>query len=385
MRLVGAVDDTAVRVDVAALLPDDETAHVDVLSIVHHGLDQARPVATGHADLAGRDSLADGGVQAEVNPSVHHLHDARRAEHADPLAVHGLGHAHPADHHAPALGVHRGLRRVEVVAVVDGLGRRGRLEVAGLGIEVGHRPDGRVDHAGLLVHGRGDEDVAPVDLKDVGALAHPAIGGVEEGPVHELPVVEVLAAVEENLALFAIDVAAQDQVPGVLTAPDLGVARVRAVADRGVRDGWDDHALLGEVVEGVAVGGHDVQLGGRQLALDRLVDVVGVGLVVVDTRIEEVQLAILLDRAAGEAAVLVLGLGREERDVVLLPAHEILAGHMAPADGAPGGRIGEMLVEEVVLALVVDEAVGVVHPAFGGMDVYLLHACLSRRRRTRGI
>ena len=191
--------------------------------------------------------------------------------------------------------------------------------------------------------------------------------------------VQVLAAVKEHLALLAVDIAAEHEVPGVLTAPHLGVARVRVVADRGIIDCRDDHALLVEVVEGVPVGGHDVQLGRRQLTLDRLVDVVGVGLVVVDACIEEVQVAVLLYSAAGEAAVLVLGLGGKKRDVLLLPAHEVLAGHMAPADRAPGGGVREVLVEEVVLTLVVDEAVGVVHPALGGVDIYLLHACLSRR------
>ena len=152
--VVGPVHEAAVRIDAAALLPDDEAAHVDVLAVVHHGLDQTRPVAAGHTDLAGGDGFTDGGMQAEMHAAVHDPQHARCAEHADPLVVDGLGHAHPADHHAPALGVHRGLRRIEVVAVVDGLGVGSHTKVTGLGIEVGERPDGGVDHALLVVHGR---------------------------------------------------------------------------------------------------------------------------------------------------------------------------------------------------------------------------------------
>ena len=43
--------------------------------------------------------------------------------------------------------------------------------------------------------------------------------------------------------------------------------------------------------------------------------------------------------------------------------YQVFTNGMSPVHGAPNGAVGVMLVKEVVLALVVNHAVGVVHPA----------------------
>ena len=50
----------------------------------------------------------------------------------------------------------------------------------------------------------------------------------------------------------------------------------------------------------------------------------------------------------------------------VLPMHQVLADGVSPGHVAPGPAEGVALVEEVVLALVVDQAVGVVVPTPGG-------------------
>ena len=65
------------------------------------------------------------------------------------------------------------------------------------------------------------------------------------------------------------------------------------------------------------------------------------------------------DRRAGEHPV--LG-GVRDRHVQLLPVDEVLGDRVAPGHVAPVRALGVVLVEHVVLAGVVDEPVGVVHP-----------------------
>ena len=63
------------------------------------------------------------------------------------------------------------------------------------------------------------------------------------------------------------------------------------------------------------------------------------------TRVEEVELAILLDAAAREAAICIVGMIRKERDWLTLPVHEILARHMCPVHRPPLRLIGIVLIE----------------------------------------
>ena len=52
-------------------------------------------------------------------------------------------------------------------------------------------------------------------------------------------------------------------------------------------------------------------------------------------RVQEVELAVLLDATACEAAIRIVRVIREERDWLTLPVHEILARRMRPVHRAP--------------------------------------------------
>ncbi len=64
--------------------------------------------------------------------------------------------------------------------------------------------------------------------------------------------------------------------------------------------------------------------------------------------------------AAGEAPVAVLS--RIEGLAQLLPVDQVLADGMAPVHVAPTPAVGIVLIEKMVLALVVNQPVGVVQP-----------------------
>ena len=54
---------------------------------------------------------------------------------------------------------------------------------------------------------------------------------------------------------------------------------------------------------------------------------------------------------------------RVERDGLLFPMNEVRTDGMAPVHVAPFPAVGIVLIEEVVLAIVIDETVGVIDPA----------------------
>ena len=58
-----------------------------------------------------------------------------------------------------------------------------------------------------------------------------------------------------------------------------------------------------------------------------------------------------------------------DRERLLLPVHEVGAGGVAPAHVAPAGAVRVVLEEQVPRAVVVDQAVGVVHPVPLGREV----------------
>ena len=58
-----------------------------------------------------------------------------------------------------------------------------------------------------------------------------------------------------------------------------------------------------------------------------------------------------------------------ERWLMLLPVEEVRGRGVPPVHVAPLSPVGVVLIVEVVLALMVDEAVGVIHPAVARSEV----------------
>ena len=296
---------------------------------------------------------------------VPYLHHSGGTEHADPSLVRDLGHPHPGGEDPPPLRVQCRLGRVQVQAAVQELVHIRDLYPAG-GLVKLHMKADRLVFLLLPVlkeaHGGEDQHLAPFRLKVVRALPHPAVLGSLECLVHVGPGVEVIAPVEEHLPVLFSHRAPEDEIPVVPALPDLGVPRVGPVADGRVRDGGDDHLFPVLVVKVKSVLRGDHELGGLKLIVQACVRVLRVHHLVPDAGVDKVEFAVLLHRAPGEAAVPVLPHGGVQGQIPVLPGYQIPAHRVSPVHGPPPGTIGEILIKQMVVSLVVDKAVGVVHP-----------------------
>ena len=113
--------------------------------------------------------------------------------------------------------------------------------------------------------------------------------------------------------------AADDHVPRVASAPDLGVAGQRAVAYALIAQRRDDHALVVEVVEVLPVLRDDHHLAGLEVVVHGLVNVVGPHVEVANPGVEEVELSVVLNGAAREVPVLI---AREAMDLLVMQMSE---------------------------------------------------------------
>lgn len=110
-------------------------------------------------------------------------------------------------------------------------------------------------------------------------------------------------------------------------------------------------------------------------------DAVGVGEDhdgVVGTRLQTRGVVLVDHASAGEQRARVHV--RLQGDRLLRPVDQVLAGRVAPVHGVPGQAVRVVLVEEVVLAVGVHQAVRVVHPALLGAEVELAAIRLGVRR-----
>ena len=168
--------------------------------------------------------------------------------------------------------------------------------------------------------------------------------------VKELPIKKILGSVQESLRL-AVALRADHHVVQPFMLPHLGVAEVI----RGNTAGGLDHGIalvLGKV--------HTVFADGYVLCLHKAIAMVG------GAGVRHVQLAVLLDGAAREASalgVVVVWLAGRQRHRQLGPVQQVVADRMAPMHLSPEPAIRVELVEEMVLAPVIDQTIGVVDPA----------------------
>ena len=107
----------------------------------------------------------------------------------------------------------------------------------------------------------------------------------------------------------------------------------------------------------------DAVTDGNALALEHLLHAVHTPRLV-HAGVEEQMPAVgHLHCAAGEAAVGVIGHIGSEGSREILPSNKVLCPCMSPVHGTPLGAVGMVLEEQMVIALVIAKAVGVVHPA----------------------
>ena len=204
---------------------------------------------------------------------------------------------------------------------------------------------------------RENQRLVAVELREIRALPHEALIAVRLGhDMLELPVLKVFRLKDEHLAHLVGRLRADDCVVAAVVLPDLRIAEVVILTRRDTLRQRDDRILLRLLeVDAIRADCESLRLDAVRLA--RLLQEVNV------TRVEEVELAILLDAAAREAAICIVGMIRKERDWLTLPVHEILARHMCPVHRPPLGLVRIVLVEEMVLAAKVGKAVRVIAPA----------------------
>ena len=210
---------------------------------------------------------------------------------------------------------------------------------------------------------REDQRLVAVELREVRALPHEALIAVCLGhDVLELPVLEVLRREDEHLAHLVCRLCADDRVVAALVLPDLRIAEVMILARRDVLRQLDDRILL-RLLEVDAVDADREILRLDAVRLARLLQQVDMAC------IEQVELAVLLDATAREAAICIVRMIREERDRLTLPVHEILARRMRPVHRPPLRLVRVVLIEEMVLAAKVGKAIRVIAPADARRDV----------------
>ena len=210
----------------------------------------------------------------------------------------------------------------------------------------------------------------PIEREEVRTLPHLAVvAGVlclvtipsAAGELVEvLPFVEVGGLIEQYAAADVSFARADGHVVVIAVLPCGGIAEA-GDDHAGGRQGDDGLGELGPVDE--------LRVVGEGEAL-RLLDGVGVahdggvfagaefcaGVDLIDARAD-------LERRTGEAAEGVGAVGRGgEGDGEVLPVEHVGADGVVPAHVSPGGGEGVVLKEHMVAAVVVDGAVGVVHP-----------------------
>ena len=210
---------------------------------------------------------------------------------------------------------------------------------------------------------REDQRLMAVELREVRALPHEALIAVRLGhDVLELPVLKILRLKDEHLADLVRRLRADDRVVASLVLPDLRIAEVMILARRDVLRQLDDRILL-RLLEVDAVDADREVLRLNAVRLARLLQQVDMAC------IEQVELAVLLDATAREAAICIVRMIREERDRLTLPVHEILTRRMCPVHRPPFGLVRVVLIEEMVLAAKVGKAIRVIAPADARRDV----------------
>ena len=179
---------------------------------------------------------------------------------------------------------------------------------------------------------------------------------------------QIRRVIQQGLC-FSVALGAAYQVIGPIVFPDLGIA------EEIMRDaaGWFDDGIALILFEM-----NPVLAYGDVLRLLEAVAVVG------GARIDQIQLPVLFDRAAGEASslrVVVIAFARRKRDGQLLPMHQVIADRMPPVHLRPEAAIRVELVEEVVFPLEIDQAVRIVDPSAGAHEMVSLTAWRRGYRR----
>ena len=276
------------------------------------------------------------------------------------LLIAGIPVLHPCDHDPAAIRRQQGLGGVEVNAVVDGLTVFIGKMLFTL-VRMADEAQGAVTVAefeALRQHilGAAQQHLLAVQHKIVGALPHQAEALVVfDQDALKFPMQGILTAILHDDAASVFPAGAHHTAVGTVgIPPDLGITEI--VAAQAFRQFCyidDGVSFVFVIIQAIT--------NGNALGLHFLTQV---ATLFTDAGVHQQLLSVgQLHCRAGEHAEGVIGLVRCHGAGQILPVKQIRADHMAPMHGVPNRIIGIALIEQMVLSLVVGEAVGVIGPA----------------------
>ena len=230
----------------------------------------------------------------------------------------------------------------------------GPLELSGLIIEIAHKVD-----AGALAaaHGGKHQHIFVAQREEIRALPHVSPLAAAFGQdIEKLPVQKIGRAVYKRLG-FAATAGAADHVVKTVVLPHLRIAE--AVGTHALGSRQHGVALVFVELDAVLAPGNALGL------LKPVAVVAGAG-------VHHPQLVADHDGTAGKTAalgVIVVFFAGGQRHRKVIPVEQVLAHRMTPKHAVPKTGIGIVLIEEMILAFEVDQAVGVVQPAALGHEV----------------
>ena len=118
------------------------------------------------------------------------------------------------------------------------------------------------------------------------------------------------------------------------------------------------------IIKIIAVFRGDGKLCGGKFIIKTSIYIFGIFLGVINACVEDMELAVMLNRTSRKAAAAVVFLCGIKCDILMIPVYKVGAYGMSPVHSSPLWRIGKILIKQVIFTLVVNKSVGVIYPAF---------------------
>ena len=174
------------------------------------------------------------------------------------------------------------------------------------------------------------------------------------------PVDAVLAPIEYCAPHLSFAAAAEDHIKSAVLFPHLGIPHIRCRRD--------NNPFAAEIVKRISVLRGYHELYGFIIFFTDM-DVFRVDFLIADSRIIQVHPSVMFYGTAGEAAVLIFMPCGEKRHPHMFPVHKIFTDRMSPVHCSPHGRIGKILIKQMILSFVTDKPVGIVDPVSGRLQM----------------
>ena len=306
--------------------------------------------------------------------SLFFFHHTGTAHHTVPCRAiravcHCHRHTHPGDHHSSSLRIQRCLRCIQIQTVIHiAVGIR-QLQFTGLRIKFCQGPDGLIRiflFSRCQTHRAAEEDPLIILYKQIRTLDRPAVRS-GSALIGICPVFSVFARIKENSSGVMIRTS-HHHIIAVSVFPHLRVSHLR-LSDLFIMDSRQ-HLLFVPVIKMEPIFRYDHCLARLNGIVQHTVNIFRVWFQIFYRTIINLQLTIFFQRGTGEHTILIVFLGREQGDPLMLPVHQILADRMSPVHGSPFRCMWKMLEKQVIFAFIIDKTVRIVDPVPRGFYMY---------------